>query len=78
MNAVLILDNNNVSNLRMLVILKDKNLEKRVSSLLRENNEREAFEILRKSGLRKRLSDGRNSTIKTEITIFEKQIPAKK
>ena len=78
MNAVLILDNNNVSNFRMLVMLKDKDLEVKVMALLREDNEREAFEILKKkSEWRRHLPFGKKLTIKPEITIFEKQIPVK-
>ena len=43
MNALLVLDNDNVTNLRVLVTVTEKQLKDRVISLLEENRGKEAF-----------------------------------
>ncbi len=47
MNALLILDNDNVTNLRVLVTVTKKELKEEIISLLEENRSKEAFDILK-------------------------------
>lgn len=72
MNALLVLDNGNVRNLRIIVSLEEKTLKKQVISLLREDRHKEAFEILRnKADVREYLPRGCKPRVKPEVTLFE-------
>lgn len=72
MRAILVLDNNNVSNLRVMVRLTQKKFINQVISLLEENKAREAFEILRTKGeVVDYLPRGRKVKARPEVTLFE-------
>ena len=72
MNALLILNNGNVENCRVIVSLNRKAYIEQVISLLEEDRDREAFEILRnKADVREYLPRGRKPRFKPEVTLFE-------
>ena len=72
MNALLVLSNDKVENLRVIVSLEQKALKARVIALLEEDRAREAFEILRtKAEVREYLPRGQKPRIKPEVTLFE-------
>ena len=72
MNALLILNNGNVENCRVIVSLNQKALKKQVISFLEEDRGREAFEILKtKAEVREYLPRGRKPRLKPEVTLFE-------
>lgn len=72
MNALLILNNDKVENLRVIVCLEQKTLKERVISLLEEDRGKEAFEILKtKAEFREYLPRGHKPHFKPEVTLFE-------
>jgi len=72
MKAILVLDNSNVSNLRVMVKLTKRKFIKQVISLLEEDKDREAFEILRTKGeVVDYLPRGRKAPGRPEVTLFE-------
>ena len=72
MNAILILENDTASNLRILVSITQKKLEKQVISLLDKNRGREAFDLLKsKAEVRAYLPKGSKLPIRPELTLFE-------
>ena len=72
MKAILVLDNDKVSNVRVMVQLTKKKFIKQVISLLEENKAREAFDILRSKGEPvDYLPRGRKPSSRPEITLFE-------
>ena len=72
MIAILVLDNSNVSNLRVMVKLTQKKFIKQVISLLEEDKAREAFDILRTKGeVVDYLPRGSKLPGRPEITLFE-------
>lgn len=72
MNALLVLKNGRVEDVRIIVSLNQKALKEQVISLLEEDRSREAFEILRtKAEVREYLPFGRKPKIKPEVTLFE-------
>lgn len=72
MNALLILDNENVSNLRVLVTVKEKQLKDRVITLLEENRGKEAFNLLRsKAEVAAYLPRGSKLPTQPQVTLIE-------
>ena len=72
MKAILVLDNSNVSNLRVMVNLTQRKLIKQVLSLLEEDKAREAFEILRtKAEVVDCLPRGKKAFGRPDLTLFE-------
>lgn len=72
MKAILVLDNSNVQNLRVMVKLTQRKFIKQVISLLKEDKAREAFEILKTKGeVVDYLPRGRKSPVRPEVTLFE-------
>lgn len=75
MKAILVLNNHNVRDLRILVDLPERTLEKQVTSLLKHHQEREAFDILRR---RARfvtcLTMGKKAPARTDVTLFEDKL----
>lgn len=72
MKAILVIDNENVTNLRVMVDLREKTLRERVISLLENDQPREAFEILRrKAEVVAYLPRGQKSHQMAEVTLFE-------
>lgn len=72
MKAILVLDNSNVQNLRVMVKLTQRKFIKQVISLLEEDKAREAFEILKTKGeVVDYLPRGRKSPVRPEVTLFE-------
>ncbi|MBN1869522.1 MAG: hypothetical protein JW847_02965 [Candidatus Omnitrophica bacterium] len=72
MIALLIMDNRNIANLRVLVSLSEKALKHRVISLLEQDRGREAFEILKsRAEVKEYVPVGRKPRIKPEVTLFE-------
>jgi len=72
MNALLVLNNGNVENLRIIVSLDKKALRDQVISLLEADRGKEAFEILKtKAEVREYLPRGRKPKFKPEVTLFE-------
>lgn len=72
MNALLILENDNVTNLRVLVTVKEKRLRNQVISLLEENRGREAFDLLKtRAEVRAYLPRGSKLQVSPEVTLVE-------
>lgn len=72
MNALLILDNGNVTNLRVLVKVEQKKIKEQVISLLEENRGREAFDLLKsKAEFRAYLPRGAKLPVQPQVTLFE-------
>lgn len=72
MNALLILDNENVTNLRVLVTVKEKQLKDRVITLLEENRGKEAFNLLRsKAEVTAYLPRGSKLPTQPQVTLIE-------
>lgn len=72
MNALLILDNDNVANMRVLVTVTEKKLKEQVISLLAENRGREAFDLLKsKAEVRAYLPRGSKLAVNPQITLIE-------
>ncbi|MBI3617460.1 MAG: hypothetical protein HY210_04485 [Candidatus Omnitrophica bacterium] len=72
MNALLVLDNDNVRNLRVMVTLTRKEFKQQVMSLLDEGKGREAFEILKsKAEVRAYFPRGKRLPVMPEVTLFE-------
>lgn len=72
MNALLVLDNHNFQNLRIVVSLEDKRLKEQVISLLEEDRAKEAFEILMtKAEVKEYLPRGRKPRSRPQVTLFE-------
>jgi hypothetical protein len=72
MKAILVLDNSNVQNLRVMVQLSERKLIEQVISLLEEDRAREAFEILRtKAEVMGYLPRGKKAPGRPDVTLFE-------
>ena len=72
MNALLILDNDNVSNLRVLVTVTKKELKDQVIILLENNCGKEAFNLLKsKAEVKAYLPRGSKLQVIPEVTLFE-------
>ncbi len=72
MHALLILENDNVTNLRVLVTVRNKKLKKEIIFLLQENRVREAFELLKsRAEVRAYLPKGSKLLVTPEIILFE-------
>jgi hypothetical protein len=72
MNVLLILDNDNVANLRILVTVSEKQLKARVISLLEENRGKEAFNLLKSTAeVRAYLPRGSKLPVTPEVTLIE-------
>jgi hypothetical protein len=72
MNVLLILDNDNVANLRILVTVSEKQLKARVISLLEENRGKEAFNLLKLTAeVRAYLPRGSKLPVTPEVTLIE-------
>lgn len=72
MNALLILENDNVTNLRILVTVTEKQLKQRVISLLEENRGKEAFDLLKtKAEVKAYLPRGSKLTTQPQVTLVE-------
>jgi len=72
MNALLILNNDNVTNLRVLVTVKEKRLKERVISLLEENRRKEAFDLLKaKAEVIAYLPRGTKLPVQPQVTLIE-------
>lgn len=72
MNALLVLDNDHVRDVRVMVTLTKKEFEEEVKSLLEEGRRREAFEILKsRAEVRGYFPKGKRLQIMPEVTLFE-------
>lgn len=72
MKAILVLDNHNVTNLRIMVNLRQRKLVKQVVSLLEEDRAREAFEILKaKAEVMSCIPRGKKVFERPDVTLFE-------
>ena len=72
MKAILVLDNDKVSNVRVMVNLTQKKFVKQVIALLEEDRAREAFEILRtKAEVMSYLPKGKKVSGRAKVTLFE-------
>ena len=72
MNALLILDDDNVTNLRILVTVRDKQLKDRVISLLEENRGKEAFDLLKtKAEVKAHLPKGSKLLTQPQVILIE-------
>ena len=72
MNALLILDNDNVTNLRVLVTVTKKELKEEIISLLEENRSKEAFDLLKsRAEVRAYLPKGSKLLVRPEVILFE-------
>ncbi len=72
MHVLLILNNKDVTNLRVMVELTKKEMIERVVRLMEENREREAFELLRrKAEVRHYLPLGKKPPERPALTLFE-------
>jgi len=72
MIALLVMDNRNVSNLRVLVSVSQKDMREQIISLLEQDRGREAFDILKtKAEVKEYLPLGRKPKFKPEVTLFE-------
>lgn len=72
MNALLVLDSNNVRNVRVIVRLTKKGFKDRVRSLLAEGRGKEAFEILKsRAEVTAYLPRGKRLRVRPEVTLFE-------
>jgi len=72
MKAILVLNNNNVRNLRIMVSLTERILQKQVTSLLKQHQEREAFQILRyQAKFMTCLTMGKKAPARVDVTLFE-------
>lgn len=72
MNVLLVLDNDNVTNLRVLVTVSEKQLKDRVISLLEENRGKEAFNLLKsKAEVKAYLPRGSKLPVAPEVTLIE-------
>lgn len=72
MKAMLVLNNDKVSNLRIMVDLRKRDLVKQVISLLEEDKCREAFDLLRnKANVIECFPRGKKLSQRPEITLFE-------
>lgn len=72
MNALLVLDNDNVRSLRVMVTLTKKEFKEQVRTLLAEGRGREAFEILKsRAEVLAYLPKGKRPQVMPEVTLFE-------
>ena len=72
MKAILVLNNHNVQNLRIMVDLTEQMLQEQVASLLEHHQEREAFQILRhRAKFIARIPMGKNVRVRADVTLFE-------
>ena len=72
MNALLVLENNNVTNLRVLVTVTEKKLKEQVISLLEENRGKEAFDLLKsKAEVKAYLPGGSKLPVTPEVILIE-------
>ena len=72
MKAILVLNNHNVQNLRIMVDLTEQMLQEQVASLLEHHQEREAFQILRhRAKLIARIPMGKKAPARADVTLFE-------
>ena len=72
MNALLILDNDNVTNLRVLVTVSEKKLKERVISLLEQNRGKEAFNLLKsRAEVKAYLPRGTKLPAQPQVTLIE-------
>lgn len=72
MNALPVLDNDNVTNLRVLVTVTEKQLKDRVISLLEENRGKEAFSLLKsKAEVKAYLPRGSKLSVTPDVTLIE-------
>jgi hypothetical protein len=72
MDALLVLDNNNVSNLRVLVTVTKKELKDQVIELLERNCGKEAFNLLRsKAEVKAYLPRGSKLAVRPEVILIE-------
>lgn len=72
MKAILVLDNHNVTNFRVMVELTKRKFIEQVISLLEADRAKEAFEILRTKGeVVEYLPRGRKVLGKPQVTLFE-------
>jgi len=72
MKAILVMDNEKVTNLRVMVDLRESTLKERVISLLENDQAKEAFEILKKKAeVVAYLPRGQKPHQRAEVTLFE-------
>ena len=72
MNALLVLDNDNVTNLRVLVTVTEKQLKDRVIFLLEENRGKEAFSLLKsRAEVKAYLPRGSKLPVTPDVTLIE-------
>lgn len=72
MIALLVLDNDNVTNLRVLVTLNKKEHKEKVISLLERNCGKEAFDLLKsKAEVKSYIPHGSKLTVTPEVTLIE-------
>ena len=72
MNALLVLENDNVTNLRVLVTVTERKLKDQIISLLEQNRGREAFDLLKsRAEVRAYLPRGSRLPVNPEVTLIE-------
>lgn len=72
MRALLILNNKEVSNMRILVRLHTRDLKDKVTALLEERREKEALNLMiKKAEVERYLPEGQKCRIRPEITLIE-------
>lgn len=72
MNVLLVLDNENAANLRILVTVSEKRLQNRIIALLEENRGKEAFNILKsRAQVKAYLPRGSKLPVTPEVTLIE-------
>jgi len=72
MKAILVLDNEKVTNLRVMVDLTERTLKERVISLLENDQAKEAFDLLKKNAeVVAYLPRGQKPHMMAEVTLFE-------
>ncbi len=72
MKAILVINDNNVQNLRIMVDLAEEDLKEQVISLLEQDRGREAFDILKsRAEVVAYLPAGRKPPARAEVTLFE-------
>lgn len=72
MNVLLVLDNENAANLRILVTVSEKRLQNRIIALLEENRGKEAFNLLKsRAQVKAYLPRGSKLPVTPEVTLIE-------
>jgi hypothetical protein len=72
MDALLVLDNEKCTNVRVLVTVKQRKLKEQVITLLEENRGREAFDLLKsRADFKAYLPRGSKLPMQPQVTLFE-------